>query len=51
MKEIRLLLIVVLLLCGVIAGFREMGIAVAITIVIQALCLVYAIYLTYKKEK
>jgi uncharacterized membrane protein (DUF441 family) len=51
MKEIRLLLIVVLLLCGAIAGFREMGIAVAITIVIQALCLIYAIYLTYKKDK
>ena len=46
-----MLLIVVLLLCGVVAGFREMGIAVAITIVIQALCLIYALYLTYKKEK
>ena len=51
MKEIRYLLITVLLLCGVIAGFRTMGIAVAITIAVQALCLVYAIYLTYKKEK
>ena len=50
MKEIRYLLITVLLLCGVIAGFREMGIAVAITIVIQALCLLYAICLTYKKD-
>ena len=51
MKEIRLLLICVLMLCGVIAGFKTNGIAVATTIIIQALCLVYAIYLTYKKEK
>ena len=53
MKEIRSLLICVLLLYGVIAGFRvsNMGTAVAITFVIQGLCLLYAIYLTYKKEK
>ncbi len=53
MKEIRSLLIIVLLLYGVIAGFRvsDMGMAVAITIIIQALCLLYAIYLTYKKDK
>ena len=51
MKEIRLLLIAVLLLCGVTAGFRTMGISVAITIIIQAICILYAIYLTYKKEK
>ena len=52
MKEIRMLLIAVLLLCGVIAGFRVsgMGLAVAITMAVQGLCLLYAIYLTYKKE-
>lgn len=51
MKEIRYLLIAVLLLCGVISGFRNYGIAVVITIIIQVLCIIYAIYLTYKKEK
>ncbi len=53
MKEIRMLLIVILLLYGVIAAFRvsDMVTAVAITIGIQGLCLIYAIYLTYKKDK
>ena len=51
MKEIRYLLITVLLLCGVIAGFRTLGISVAFIIILQGLCLLYAIYLTYKKEK
>ena len=37
------------LLYGVIAGIR--GKAVAIPIVISALCLLYALYHTYKKEK
>ena len=51
MQEIRYLLIAVLLLCGVSAGFRHHGVAVTIIIVLQALCIIYAIYLTYKKEK
>ena len=51
MKEIRYLLTSVLLLCGVSAGFRHNGLAVSIIIILQALCIIYAIYLTYKKEK
>lgn len=49
MKEIRLLLITALLLCGAFAGFRSYGMAVYICIVLQLLCIIYAIYLTYKK--
>lgn len=49
MKEIRILLIAALLLCGVLAGFRSYGMAVYICIVLQLLCIIYAIYLTYKK--
>ena len=51
MKGIRALYIITLLLWllyGVIAGFR--GEAVAIPIVISALCLLYALYLTNKKK-
>ena len=51
MKGIRVLYIIALLLWllyGVIVGFR--GKAVAIPIVISALCLLYALYLTNKKK-
>ena len=49
MKEIRILLTTALLLCGASTGFRSYGVAVYICIALQLLCIIYAIYLTYKK--
>ena len=51
MKEIRMLLIAALLLCGVLAGFRSYGIAVYICIALQLSCIIYAICLTYKRNR
>ena len=51
MKEIRYLLVSVLALYGVSAGFGHNKLVLAITIILQALLLLYAIYLTFKKEK